>query len=130
LRYISKWALAGFTESMAQEMPAEWKIKFILLEPGGTKTDFATRSMKTAPPHPAYSDPNMAANAFIQYLSDPKNLEGWVPPESAIEKMLQVLGKEDMPLRLCTGKDAYEALSNADRVRTEEMEKWKHVSTG
>jgi hypothetical protein len=115
---------------MAQEMPAEWKIKFLLLEPGGTKTDFATRSLKTAPPHPAYSDPNMAANMFIQYLSDAKNLESWIPAESAIEKMFQVLGQEDMPLRLCTGNDAFEGVSNSDRLRTEEMEKWKHLSIG
>jgi hypothetical protein len=62
---------------MAKEMHPDWNIKFLILEPGGTKSQFSSSSMAKGQSHPAYTDPKMAVNQVLKYFDNPKNLENW-----------------------------------------------------
>lgn len=57
--HASKFALEGFSECIASELAPDWKIRVLILEPGGTKTHFIENSRaNTGPSHPAYNDPS------------------------------------------------------------------------
>ena len=109
-------------------MHPDWNIRFLLLEPGGTKTNFTGKNLQVASSHPAYHDPDMAVNRTFAMFGDEKFLDSWAPAESVVNKLLRVLEEDNMPLRLCTGRDAFAAIPASDKLRVEEMEKWKHVS--
>jgi NAD(P)-dependent dehydrogenase (short-subunit alcohol dehydrogenase family) len=53
--HASKWALEGFTQSLAQEV-AGFGITVTLVEPGGFSTDWSGDSSFTSEPLPAYAD--------------------------------------------------------------------------
>ena len=121
--------MEGFSESIAKEMHPDWKIKFLILEPGGTKSQFSSSSMVKGPSHPSYTDPAMAVNQILKYFDDPKNLENWADPVLVAKAIFETVGREDMPLRLATGRDAWQAIRASDEERSKEMDKWKEVST-
>src|SRR6185312_8849845 len=53
--HASKWALEGFSQSLAQEV-ADFGIHVTLIEPGGFTTDWSGDSAKHSPELPAYDD--------------------------------------------------------------------------
>jgi hypothetical protein len=106
----------------------DWNIHFLLLEPGGTKTNFMGSSMRSVPVPPEYKDPNLTVNKTLAMFSDEHFLDSWASSESVVRKLLHVLKEDAMPLRLCTGNDAFGAIKASDESRAKEMEKWKHVS--
>ena len=60
--HASKWALEGFSQSLAQEV-ASFGIHVTLIEPGGFSTDWAGSSAKHANPLPAYAEAHDEADA-------------------------------------------------------------------
>ncbi|KAH8196502.1 hypothetical protein TruAng_009332 [Truncatella angustata] len=77
--HASKFAMEGWTEAVAKELPIEWNIHLCNIEPGGVKTNYASSSLKyMAERHPAYSNPAYPNNAVIAYMEDPKSRDGWV----------------------------------------------------
>src|SRR6185295_7877008 len=53
--HASKWALEGFSQSLAQEV-ADFGIKVTLIEPTGFSTDWGGPSARHTTPNPAYDD--------------------------------------------------------------------------
>src|ERR1700759_1930818 len=53
--HASKWALEGFSQSLAQEV-APFGVHVTLIEPAGFSTDWSGSSSRTAEPLPAYAD--------------------------------------------------------------------------
>ncbi|THH11249.1 hypothetical protein EW146_g8104 [Bondarzewia mesenterica] len=51
-----KFALEGFTEAFNREMPPEWNIKAIVIQPGGFPTNWRGSGMTVLPLHPAYDE--------------------------------------------------------------------------
>ncbi|KAJ8132605.1 hypothetical protein O1611_g1019 [Lasiodiplodia mahajangana] len=47
--HASKFAVDGWTESVAKEVPSSWNIHLCWLEPSGVKTNYATSSLKLMP---------------------------------------------------------------------------------
>ena len=130
--HASKFALEGFTEAIASELAPEWKIRVMILEPGGTKSSFTASSGKEgAVMHPKYEDEKMAVNQMLNALTDPKINEGLVEAGAVAKCLFDVLDKEDvLPLRLPTGKDSFAAIKGKEVAKMEELEKWKAVSEG
>src|SRR6516225_5501595 len=80
LYHATKWALEGWSESMAFELN-QFCIGIKTIEPGGMKTDFFTRSLDTAR-HPAYDD---LVNRVMGIITDPKQMATYSSPEQIAE---------------------------------------------
>ena len=130
--HASKFALEGFTEAIASELAAEWKIRVMILEPGGTKSSFTASSGKEgAVTHSKYAGDTMAVNQMLNALTDPGINEGLVEAGAVAKCVFDVLNKEEvLPLRLPTGKDSFAAIKGKEVAKMEELEKWKGVSEG
>ena len=76
----SKFGLEGFTEAVAKEMHPDWNIHFMIVEPGGMKTEFSGSGFVQGARHPAYLDPSGPYNQLAAYMADPKSRDGWADP--------------------------------------------------
>jgi NAD(P)-dependent dehydrogenase (short-subunit alcohol dehydrogenase family) len=129
--HAAKFALEGFSEAIATELDPSWKIRVLILEPGGTRSSFLAKSQEDGVPrHRAYSDEGLPVNQMLRALNDPKVAESFVEPEEVAKCLFKVLGSDDMPLRLPTGKDAWAAVHAKEKLKTDELNKWKAVSEG
>jgi len=99
----SKFALEGFTQSLAQELDPEWNIKVSMVEPGEFKSDAATRSAVILPLHPAYEKPGSPIVVSREYMSA-KEQTG--DPNKAVAKWFELAELPNPPLRLVLGQDA------------------------
>ncbi|KIX01841.1 uncharacterized protein Z518_09568 [Rhinocladiella mackenziei CBS 650.93] len=131
--HASKFALEGFTEAITSELHPDWKIRVMLLEPGGTKSQFTTQSNANSRAdfreHSAYQDENMAVNQMIKALSDPGLNEKLIEAERVAKTLFDVLEKhEALPMRLPTGKDAYGIIRAKESAKMDELERWKSVT--
>jgi NAD(P)-dependent dehydrogenase (short-subunit alcohol dehydrogenase family) len=120
--HASKWALEGFTQSLAQEVRA-FGIKVTLLEPGGYETDWNGPSAAHTEPLPAYDTlrkvVTLGRKAAIGQRGDP------VATRSAI---LKVVDAPRPPLRVFFG-EAPLSLAKADyEARFKTWEEWHAVS--
>ncbi|TVY85726.1 putative oxidoreductase, partial [Lachnellula willkommii] len=50
--HAGKFAVEGFSESVAREMHPDWNINFCIVEPAGVKTEFEGHSKARTAPHP------------------------------------------------------------------------------
>ncbi|WP_263731563.1 SDR family oxidoreductase [Cellulomonas sp. SG140] len=95
--HASKWALEGFSESLAREV-AGFGIHVTLVEPGGFATDFAGPSARQAAPLPAYEEAHAQAAAWrATRVADRGN------PRDTAEALLRVVDAEKPPLRVFFG---------------------------
>ena len=95
----SKWALEGFTQSLAAEV-ADFGIKVTLIEPGGYSTDWSGASAKHATANPAYDEFRVKA------AEQRKARLGGSPgdPVATREAVLQLVDAENPPLRVFFGE--------------------------
>jgi NAD(P)-dependent dehydrogenase (short-subunit alcohol dehydrogenase family) len=96
--HASKWAVEGYTESLAQEV-AGFGIRVTLVEPAGYSTDWMGSSATFATPNPAYDDVRTATNAT--YAEHPVKLGD---PAAAGPALLTVVDSEQPPLRVLFGE--------------------------
>ncbi|MBS7542973.1 oxidoreductase [Ancylobacter oerskovii] len=120
----AKWGVEGFSEVLAREM-ALIGVAVTILEPGGFRTDFAGSSTTIREGRPEY-DAVVGAAARMQ-----RDFNGRQPgdPRRAAAAVLQLAAMDRPPLRLALGSDAFRALVEADRVRLEEVQRWRDLST-
>jgi short-subunit dehydrogenase len=109
--HASKFALEGFTEGLANGLPADWDIHFLCVEPGGVKSKYAERVVSTFDSEErldVYKDPNMPTNQLLEYIGTPGASENWAEPERVAEVLYgYVKTGGEMPLRLPLGSDAW-----------------------
>ena len=119
----SKWALEGFTQSLAAEV-ADFGIKVTLIEPGGYSTDWGGASAKHATEDPAYDEFRVKA------AEQRKARLGGTPgdPVATREAVLQIVDAENPPLRVFFG-DAPLGIATRDyESRLAEWNEWDAVS--
>ena len=121
----SKFAVEGFSESLAQEV-SQFGIKVTLVEPGVFRTDFldpssaafGTNGLEDYATFTAKIKAGSAANNHRQ-TGDPAKLG---------EALVQLASMEKPPLRYVAGSDAYAAFtSKLDKLK-EEIEQWRDLS--
>jgi NAD(P)-dependent dehydrogenase (short-subunit alcohol dehydrogenase family) len=96
--HASKWALEGFSQSLAQEV-AEFGVKVTLIEPAGYSTDWSGSSAVRSAPLPAYDSVREEADrSRAQRFTAPGN------PVATREAILQVVDSDNPPLRLFLGE--------------------------
>jgi NAD(P)-dependent dehydrogenase (short-subunit alcohol dehydrogenase family) len=120
LYHASKWALEGFSQSLAAEV-APFGIKVTLIEPGGFATDWGGASAQHARQLSAYDD----ARAKIAAVRS-RNVPG--DPDATGPAILKVVDAHEPPLRIFFGSSGL-AMTRAEYARRIEMwEKWNGVS--
>ncbi|PQE05517.1 Short-chain dehydrogenase protein [Rutstroemia sp. NJR-2017a BBW] len=129
--HASKFALEGFTESLSHEIPPSWNIQFLIIEPGGVKTNFAGSSLARFPPSPAYSDPSYATRQLEAFFETPKLHENMSDADKVASIMLEAVAlkkKGELGLRLPVGVDAWTYIKGKHVREVEEVEKVKELS--
>jgi NAD(P)-dependent dehydrogenase (short-subunit alcohol dehydrogenase family) len=121
LYHGTKYAIEGISESLAQEVAA-FGIKVTIVEPGGFKTDFGTRSLARAERTAAYQP---------VYEALLKAFDGAVfgDPARAAQAMIQVVEADKPPLRLALGADALPTIRAKLNSELEEYKRWESVTT-
>ncbi|MHC9290905.1 SDR family oxidoreductase [Mycobacterium sp. LTG2003] len=120
--HASKWALEGFSQSLAQEV-APFGIHVTLIEPGGFDTDWAGSSAKHATPLQAYDEAREAAQrARAQRTAKSGD------PKASAAAVLKIVDAANPPLRVFFGELPLQ-LAKADyESRLKTWEEWQPVS--
>jgi NAD(P)-dependent dehydrogenase (short-subunit alcohol dehydrogenase family) len=120
--HASKWALEGFSQSLAQEV-APWGIHVTLIEPGGFSTDWAGSSAKHATPLPDYDEAREAAQRARAARTSKSG-----DPKASAAAVLKIVDAEQPPLRVFFGELPL-SLAKADyESRLKTWEDWQPVA--
>lgn len=121
--HASKWALEGFSQSLALEV-ADFGIHVTLIEPGGFSTDWAGPSAKHATELPDYAEAHAKAARWRAENTFAKPGD----PKASARAILKVVDAEEPPLRIFFGELPLK-LARADyEARLATWEKWQPVS--
>ena len=122
--HAAKWAVAGFTESLAKEV-APFGVKVCALEPGGMRTNWGARANQNTPDlHPDY-EPSVGTvvNAFKSYWGQETS-----DPVKVAEVVLHLAASDTLPAHLLLGSDAVEFAGQAEATRAADAKHWREVS--
>ena len=116
--HATKWAIEGWSESMAFELK-RFGIGIKTISPGSTNTDFASRSLDLAA-HPEYDE--MVKNYFETFLSA-EVMENLSTPEQIAEVIFEAATDDKEKLRYVAGEDAIAVYKNRKEVGDETFRK-------
>ena len=122
--HAAKWAVGGFSDSLATEV-APFGVKICTLEPGGVRTNWARRAGQNAPELlPEYE---ASVGPMLKIL---RSLEGRAEgdPRKIADVIVQLANSDDVPVRLILGVDAEKRVQQAEAARADEAEKWRHLT--
>lgn len=120
----TKFALEGLTEALSKEVAA-FGIKVCAVEPGGFRTDWASRSMhESAAPIEAYADDVGVRKDLIKQFAD--HLPG--DPRKVADAVLMLAGLDDPPLRLLLGHDVLKAVREKLAALSASIDEWEAVT--
>src|ERR1700745_3478957 len=122
--HAAKWAVGGFSDSLAMEL-APFGVKVCTLEPGGIRTNWARRAVQNAP-HllPEYE---VTVGSFLKMLRGlEERLES--DPRKIADAILQLANSDEVPVRLILGVDAEKRVQQAEAARAAEADKWRHLT--
>ncbi len=120
LYHASKWALEGFSQSLAAEV-AGFGIKVTILEPGGYATEWGGASAQHATPMPTYVG---ARAAFAEFRST--RLPG--DPQATGPAILKLVDAPDPPLRIFFGSGGLPLTREEYLRRIAIWEQWNELS--
>jgi NAD(P)-dependent dehydrogenase (short-subunit alcohol dehydrogenase family) len=118
--HASKWALEGFSQSLAQEV-AGFGIHVTLIEPGGYSTDWAGPSAKHSEENPAYAGIRAARN---QSRSQQRRGD----PHATRAAILKVVDAAQPPLRVFLGELPLSIATQDYESRLATWNEWQPVS--
>src|SRR5213079_1406314 len=122
--HAAKWAVGGFTESLAQEV-APFGVKVCALEPGGMRTNWGVRANKETPVLLSDYEPSVGAviKALASYWGN--EISG---PVKVAQLILRLAASDHLPAHLLIGSDAVEFAGQAEATRAAEAERWREFS--
>ena len=122
--HAAKWALGGFSDSLAMEV-APFGVKVCTLEPGGIRTNWARRAAQNVPD--LLPDYEASVGSFLKMLRGLE--ERWESdPRKIADVILRLANRYDVPVRLILGVDAEKRVQQAEAARASEAEKWRHLT--
>ncbi|KAA1474157.1 NAD(P)-binding protein [Dentipellis sp. KUC8613] len=119
-----KFALEGFTQALNREMPPEWNIKAVIVQPGGFGTNWSTSGMVRLPPHPAYG-PDAPSNQFRKMAEHAPGV-GDVP--RGVQAMIRIADLPNPPQRVQLGTDSWCIVRNQAEKTLKDSEEWEELS--
>ncbi|KAK7746495.1 hypothetical protein SLS53_002454 [Cytospora paraplurivora] len=128
--HASKFAIEGWSESLAKELPAEWNIHLSNIEPGGVKTNYATSSLKpTAKRHPAYADPSSPTNQLLGFLLSEQGRSLWAEASSLAAAIYLVVSRgKRIPIRVPLGSDSWGLIAQDLESTKNDLDELKDIS--
>jgi len=122
--HAAKWAVGGFTESLAQEV-APFGVKVCALEPGGMRTNWGARANKETPVLLPEYEPSVGAviKALESYWGNEIS-----DPAKVAQLILRLAASDHLPAHLLIGSDAVEFAGQAEATRAAEAERWREFS--
>ena len=122
--HAAKWAVGGFTESLAQEV-APFGVKMCALEPGGMRTNWGVRANKETPVLLPEYEPSVGAvvKALASYWGNEIS-----DPAKVAQLILRLADSNNLPAHLLIGSDAVEFAGQAETTRAAEAKRWREVS--
>ena len=122
--HAAKWAVGGFTESLAQEV-APFGVKVCALEPGGMRTNWGVRANKETPVLLPDYEPSVGAviKALESYWGNEIS-----DPAKVAQLILRLADSDNLPAHLLIGSDAVQFAGQAEATRAAEAESWRRVS--
>ena len=122
--HAAKWAVGGFSDSLAAEV-APFGVKVCTLEPGGMRTSFAQRASENFPDLlPEYEQSVGAVYAMMAAARD--NAES--DPKKIANVVVQLANRDDVPKRLVLGKAAEAYVKQTEDARSEEAATYRELT--
>jgi NAD(P)-dependent dehydrogenase (short-subunit alcohol dehydrogenase family) len=122
--HAAKWAVGGFTESLAQEV-APFGVKVCALEPGGMRTNWGARAHKDTPElNPDYEASVGAVVKALHGLWGQENSD----PAKVAQVILRLVDSDRLPAHLLLGSDAVRYAGEAEAARAAAAGQWREVS--
>ncbi|MBF6327438.1 SDR family oxidoreductase [Nocardia transvalensis] len=118
--HASKWALEGFSQSLAQEV-AGFGIHVTLIEPGGFSTDWAGPSARHSAENPAYDEVREARNRV-------RSTQRRGEPTATRAAILAVVDADEPPLRIFLGETPLQTATADYESRLETWRKWHPIA--
>lgn len=122
----SKFALEGWSEGMNIDMQ-QFGIRFMLLEPGAFRTDFANENASMQLPDLQLDTYDEARNVLENIFRTMNGTQAGNPAKLA-KGLIKVVNSEDAPVRLLISKGSIPAVDNYYKTRYAEFKKWQEVS--
>ncbi|MGH8474389.1 MAG: SDR family NAD(P)-dependent oxidoreductase [Methylococcales bacterium] len=122
--HAAKWAVGGFTESLAQEV-APFGVKVCALEPGGMRTNWGVRANKETPVLLPGYEPSVGAviKALASYWGNEIS-----DPAKVAQLILRLADSDQLPAHLLIGSDAVQFAGQAEATRAADAKHWREVS--
>jgi NAD(P)-dependent dehydrogenase (short-subunit alcohol dehydrogenase family) len=122
--HAAKWAVGGFSDSLAMEV-APFGVKICTLEPGGIRTNWARRAGENMPNLlPEYEASVGAIHKMLRSIEG--RAEG--DPRKIADVIVQLTNSDEVPVRLILGVDAEQRVRQAEAARAAEADKWRHLT--
>src|ERR1700757_759217 len=122
--HAAKWAVGGFTESLAQEL-APFGVKVCALEPGGMRTNWGVRANQDMPE--LFPDYEPSVGAVVKALKSYWGQEISDPVKVA-QVVLRLADSDRLPAHLLIGRDAVRFAGEAEKTREAEAAQWRQMS--
>ena len=123
--HAAKWAVGGFTESLAQEVAA-FGVKVCALEPGGMKTNWGARAHRDMPE--ILPDYEPSVGVLVKALRSLWGQENSDPVKVA-QVVVRLAASDHLPAHLLLGSDAIRYAGEAEAKRAAEGERWREISS-
>jgi len=122
--HAAKWAVGGFTESLAQEV-APFGVRVCALEPGGMRTNWGARAHQDVPE--LLPDYEPSVGAIIKALASLWGKENSDPAKVA-QVILRLAASDRLPAHLLLGSDAVQYAGQAAAARADDEKQWREIS--
>jgi NAD(P)-dependent dehydrogenase (short-subunit alcohol dehydrogenase family) len=122
--HAAKWAVGGFTESLAQEV-APFGVKVCALEPGGMRTNWGVRANKNVPD--LLPDYEPTVGALVEALKSHWGNEV-TDPKKVAQLVLRLAASHKLPAHLLLGSDAVKYSEQAEATRAADAQHWRETS--
>jgi NAD(P)-dependent dehydrogenase (short-subunit alcohol dehydrogenase family) len=122
--HAAKWAVGGFSESLAAEV-APFGVKVCTLEPGGIRTNWGQRARQDAPDLlPDYQTSIGPVFEALKRIAGKEESD----PRKIAHAILKLVAGDTAPRRLVLGVDAANRLKQWEGARAKEAEEWRWMT--
>lgn len=122
--HAAKWAVGGFSDSLAAEVET-FGVKVCTLEPGGIRTNWANRAGENTPRlFPEYEESVGTVYRLLESVRGQP--EG--DPKKIADLIVRLSNMEQIPRRLILGRDAENRVRSLEELRTAEAGRYRAMT--